>query len=365
MRVLQVTPRYPPNWGGVEIVVQKLSELLAENGIEVVVYSVDLCELLPSYQKVNGVTIKRFAPIFGDPLFLPEFKFTTRMRREKADLIHVHNIHISTPLLVSALRHKRQKLVVQPHYHRFGQSAFRNCLLRLYTRLADTFVFRQADMTIANSIYEKTILQEDFRSCRNIELVPEGLELAEIARIKRNPVSPARILHVGALKGYKNVDKVLDGFAWLVRKETLESLKLVIVGNGPQRDSLIARARALRIDSMVEWKSGLTRQQILDEYSNARVLVLLSSLESFSRVVHEALLAGVPTVVLNYGALASLVSAQIAEGVESLNAQQVAQALLRALARKTSRAQSNPTTFLDWKEYAKRIIEIYSKVLEQ
>ncbi len=365
MHVLQVTPRYPPNLGGVEIVVQKISELLVESGIDVTVYTADLSKGLPCQQKINGVLIKRFAPLYGDPLYLPEPKFVKHMRHEKIDIIHAHNTHILTPLFASAFKHKKQRLVIQPHYHRFGQSPFRDCLLRLYAHLASRFIFSQADVTIANSVYEKTILQEDFRKCRNIVLIPEGLDVVETSHVERNPATPARILYIGALKGYKNVDKILNGFVWLARRNTAEPVKLIVVGTGPEHRSLVARAHDLRIDSLVEWKSDLTRQQLLDEYAKASALVLLSPLESFSRVVYEALLIGVPLVVLNYGALASLVSAQLAEGVNSFNEQEIAQALLRAMKRQSPKIPNSLGSFLDWREYAKRIIRTYHEVLKE
>jgi glycosyltransferase involved in cell wall biosynthesis len=362
MHVLQVTPRYPPNMGGVEIVVQRMSEVLAASGMQVTVYSVDLRKDLFRQQEVNSVLVKRFTPLFGDPLYFPEPQFILSLRREKADIIHVHNIHVLPPLLAAAFKHRKQRLVMQAHYHRFGQSVFRHSLLKLYGHVAGDLVFSRADVTIANSVYEKTILHEDFPEFKNIVLIPQGIDVEEVKGVKRRPASPNRILYVGALERYKNVDKILEGFGCLIKEKNTES-RLVIVGRGSQRNFLINLAHDLGIASYVEWKSDLSRQQLLNEYGKASVLILLSPLESFSRVVYEALLIGVPVIVLNFGALANLVKAGLAEGINSLDPKEIARALLRAMEKTPSKTVQNLDSFLDWSEYSKRIIDLYSKML--
>jgi len=363
MHVLQVTPRYPPNMGGVETVVQGMSELLVARGVKVTVYSVDFGKGLPRRQRVNGVLIKRFVPLLGDPFYFPEPCFVASLRRERADIVHVHNIHVLLPFLVALFKHRKQKLLLQPHYHRFGQSSFRHSLLKLYVHVLNSVVFSRVDIAVANSVYEERILREDFPRYRNFMLVPEGIDVDEVRRVKRKPDEPKRILYVGALKGYKNIDKVLEGFALLIKGKNT-GFRLVVVGSGPQRAFLTSRARDLDIDMFVEWKHGLSREQLLCEYAKASALVLLSPLESFSRVVYEGLLMGVPVVVLDYGATEYLVKAGFAEGVGSFRREDIANALLRAVTKTYPKISEGENTFLNWEEYSRRVVSIYSRLLE-
>lgn len=363
MHVLQVTPRYFPNIGGVETVVQKLSETLVENGVDVTVYSVDSNREVPRQQRINRVFVKRFSPLLGDPFFLPEPKFITDLQHEKADIIHVHNVHTLPPFLVALAKHRKQKLLLQPHYHRFGQSVFRNSLFGFYKYALKNIVFPSADLAIANSSYEERVLHEDFPELKNTVLLPEGIDTDEVKHIKRNPVKPNRILYVGVLKRYKNVDKILEGFSCFLRRKSNES-KLVIIGDGPASKFLVSYAHSLGLDSFVEWKHWLSREQLLDEYAKASVFILLSHLESFSRVVYDALLIGVPVVVLNFGALEDLVRTGLAVGVSSLEPQEIADALLIALGRSPPRFPKDTNIFLEWSEYSKRIIGAYCELLE-
>jgi glycosyltransferase involved in cell wall biosynthesis len=363
MRILQVTPRYFPSMGGVEVVVQKISETLAERGIQVAVFSLDRSSSQASVDTIRGVPVKRFTSLVGDPLYLPELRFVAALRREKADVIHVHNIHTLPPLIVALCRRSGQKLLLQPHYHRYGQSPLRHSFFELYKRGASGMIFSRTHMIVVNSAYEKQTLREDFPEARNVLLLPEGVDVDEAMHVKYEPAEPKRVLYVGGLRRYKNVDKILKGFAHLIRNGKRD-FRLVIVGEGPERDSLVNLADALGINGLVEWKSRLSRQQLLCEYAKASVFILLSPLESFSRVVYDALFVGTPVVVLDFGALRHLVAAGFAEGVNSLTRQDIADALLKATEKTYPKFSWSADAFLDWNSYSNRIISIYQKLCE-
>jgi|SRR3990170_2262 len=363
MRIMQVTPRYFPNVGGVEVVVQKICETLVQKGIEVVVLSVDRCDGLAPVERVNGVVVKRFVPLVGDPLYLPEPKFVVALRKDRADIVHVHNIHTLPPVIVAACRRSDQKMLLQPHYHRYGQSPFRQSLFQLYKRGAAGVIFPRTHLVIVNSIYEQRIFREDFPDAQKVFLVPEGVDVDDATLVKHEPVEPKRILYVGALKRYKNVDKILEGFAYLVSSGN-KNYRLVIVGDGEELNSLLSLASSLGVGEFVEWKRRLPRQQLLGEYARASVFVLLSPLESFSRVVYDALVIGVPVVVLNFGALRHLVAAGYADGVNSLSRESIAEALLEVARKSYPRISLGSGEFLDWETYSNRIVDIYEKLVE-
>ena len=361
MRIIQVTPRYFPTVGGVEVVVQKISEMLAEKGNEVTVYCVDKRNGLAAVEKIRGVTVKRFTPLFSDPLYLPEPKFVASLHKEKADIIHVHNIHTFPPLIAALSKNSGQKLVLQPHYHRYGQTPLRHSLFELYKKGFYSSLFSRTHLIIANSAYEKQTLSEDFPQAKNVVLLPEGIEVNDTKNVKHEPVEPKRILYVGVLKRYKNVHKILEGFACLM-KSGQRDFRLVVVGDGPERPSLVSLASTLGVEGLVEWKFGLYREQLLGEYAKASVFVMLSPLESFSRVVYDALFIGVPVVVYNFGALSHLVTEGYAEGVNSLNKEAIAKALMKASKKTYLRISLDSNNFLDWETYLNKLIGIYHEL---
>jgi glycosyltransferase involved in cell wall biosynthesis len=361
MHIIQVTPRYYPTLGGVEVFVQTISELLAAKGNQVTVYSVDKRDGLPAVQTINGVTVKRFRPLFSDPLYLPEPKFSSSIHKEKADIIHTHNIH-TTPQLIAAInRQQKQPLILQPHYHRYGQTALRDSLFKLYQKAFYGLLFSKTSLIVANSLPEATAFRKDFPNAKNVILLPEALDTTQTQNIIYAPILPKRILFVGVLKKYKNVHHLLEGFAWLSREGNNE-YRLVIVGDGPECSALSSLAVSLGIKDLIEWKHGLTRKQLLDEYAKASVFVMLSQLESFSRVVYDALFVGVPVVVYNFGALASLVSDGYAEGVNSLTPQAISKALTKASTATYRRISFDSQKFLDWQTYVDKLTVYYTKL---
>ena len=362
MRILQVTPRYFPNLGGVEVVVERISESFVKRGLSVTVYSMDLSSETLKKQDINGVSVRRFKPLAGDPLYLPPPSFIKAIKREEADIVHVHNAHTLIPTVVALSKTRRQKLLLQPHYHKFGQTRIRNLILSSYKYSLDKLVFPRVEYVIANSPYERRIIHEDFPSCKNVILIQEGISLTEIKSVKWKPETPTRVLCVGALRRYKNVDKLLEAFTYIVKTRE-KPFKLVIIGDGPEREHLITLAQKTSIKNHVEWKRNLPRQQLLKEYARARVFVSLSQLESFSRVVHEAILIGVPTVVPNFGATESMVKEGLVEGVNSLNPKIVADAIVKAAKKIPRKVGAIKKIFLSWEDYADKILWIYRKAL--
>jgi len=76
------------------------------------------------------------------------------------------------------------------------------------------------------------------------------------------------------------------------------------------------------------------------------------------------LVIGVPVVVLNFGALTELVNAGLAEGVNSFDAEEIAEAFSRATRKAYTKISDKLNIFLDWREYLSRIINIYNELLE-
>jgi glycosyltransferase involved in cell wall biosynthesis len=327
VKIVHIIPN-PLYHGGVETFVGHLCKHIVARG-----YSVTVCclnnTLLYQYRVglKDGVLIKEFKPIVGDPFYIPPHHFVHSLNREDADIIHVHNIHTLLPIFITALKRRPRSILLQPHYHRYGQNIVRNVLLSIHKRVLKTVFLRHFDAIIANSKYEKAIFEKDFPNVSSkIVLIPEEYSIALPPDIKWNPSEGKKsILYVGALRKYKNVDILIKAFKILVSKRS--DLDLTIIGNGPEKRKLIKLAQDLGVYDQITWKENLPYDELLQEYARARVLVLLSKLESFSRVAYEAASMGVPLIVYDYGALNEFVQKGFAKGVGSLDYTEVASAV--------------------------------------
>ncbi len=102
-------------------------------------------------------------------------------------------------------------------------------------------------------------------------------------------IEPGFFLCVSRLMAYKNVDVLVDAFGQLPRE------RLVVVGTGPDADSLMRRA-----SSNVRFVGRVDDGRLRWLYSNSRALVA-ASYEDFGLTPLEAAMFGKPSVALRWG----------------------------------------------------------------
>ena len=93
-------------------------------------------------------------------------------------------------------------------------------------------------------------------------------------------------LFVGRLVNIKNIDSAIRAFAKLDQNENV----LVIVGDGPEKDNLIALSKEIGTNTI--FTGRLEGDTLYAWYNIAQVFILPSLQEPFGAVTNEALLAG-------------------------------------------------------------------------
>jgi glycosyltransferase involved in cell wall biosynthesis len=114
-----------------------------------------------------------------------------------------------------------------------------------------------------------------------------------------------RLLHVGSVAPYKNLDAVIESLA-LLNQDRGERVRLWKVGaalTGHHR----RLARRLSVEDDIEELGDLPLAALVDAYRGADVLVMPSLYEGFGLPVLEAMACGLPVVVSDRGALPEVV----------------------------------------------------------
>ncbi|MDB4954584.1 MAG: glycosyl transferase group 1 [Myxococcales bacterium] len=136
---------------------------------------------------------------------------------------------------------------------------------------------------------------------------PMGIDAARFAALGRAPVHPPTILVAARLVPIKGVDVALDALAHL-----RAPARLVIAGDGPEREVLAARATSVERDLETVFLGSVdthARDRLLRE---ASVVVVPSRVLSNGRtegmpmIALEALATGVPLVASDVGGLRAL-----------------------------------------------------------
>ena len=114
------------------------------------------------------------------------------------------------------------------------------------------------------------------------------------------------VLSVSRLYFEKHVDRVLE--AALGVAAARDDVTFVIVGSGKERGRLEKLAESLGIPNRIVFAGSVGREELPDYYKAADVFVALSDRTNVSNSLHEAMISGLPVVVLNTGSTADVVS---------------------------------------------------------
>ena len=118
---------------------------------------------------------------------------------------------------------------------------------------------------------------------------------------------PDRLVAVGRLEADKRPDVLLRGFAIAHAKRP--SLKLEIIGSGPDREAMVSLAREIGVGEAVTFLGHIPRDQVASRVSTAIAFVHAAQVETFGLAVAESLAAGVPVVAPDATALPELIDA--------------------------------------------------------
>jgi len=177
-------------------------------------------------------------------------------------------------------------------------------------------------------------------------------------------------LYAGRLVPYKCPDVALRAFA---ASAELRKHRLVIVGDGPERERLQADVSALGLDGTVEILGQRPQSEVGRLMREAEVFVFPSIRELGAGVVIEAMACGCVPVVVAYGGPAALVTEETGSRVplgskpEIIDSFRVA---LESLARDRPRirrlaraAHQRAIGRFSWDIKARKMIEVYEWVL--
>lgn len=114
----------------------------------------------------------------------------------------------------------------------------------------------------------------------------------------------------GCIKSFEkiyNIDLVIKAFSMLKAKHSQRSIKLMLVGEGSEADSLRRLSAELKVDEDVLFTGRIPFSQIADYYNKIDVFVNISEYESFGVSVIEAMACEKPVIVTNTGGLKEIV----------------------------------------------------------
>jgi glycosyltransferase involved in cell wall biosynthesis len=367
LHVVHVCSRFFPHIGGMETHVLEICRRLVAKGLDVEVFCADLDKHLRPTSEIHGISVKRFRSLArSEAVFLPNPQLFSSLRRCDADIVHTHQLQGSVWMVASAAKHRTGKLVITPHYHGRASTPLRGAILDML-KLPTRLFLKRASHLICVSEWEKRVLIKDFpKVSSKISVIPNGLDLETLSRVKkRDCTERPKILYVGRLEAYKNVDKLIEAVKLLSNHFGIKA-ELTIVGMGPCEGIIRKIIRESGLEKDITIRQEITRCELLDEYSSSTVFVMLSENEAFNLACAEALSIGLPTLVANGSALSEYVQTGLAQGVPiPVEGWQVAVALSRILKQPSDFSTKKLALrhLIDWDRVVSLTLDVYDSLV--
>lgn len=301
-----------PTYGGSGIVATELGQELANRGHEIHFISYAMPMRLDTFKDniyYHEVEIPHY-PLFEFHLYTLALtgKILDVIKYENLDIIHAHYAiphAISGILTKQIIGDSRVKLVTTLHgtdITLIGMEPAFNPIVK--------YSLENSDAITSVSKYLKDKTYQNFNIEKEISVVPNFIDTKlykrnECKNVKKHLSSKDEIILMH-ISNFRQVKRVPDTI--LILKEILDAglpAKLVLIGDGPERNETERLARELNIIDNVKFLGK--QNAFIELLSCADIFLLPSQSESFGLSALEAMACGVPVVASNIGGIPEVV----------------------------------------------------------
>ena len=301
-----------PTFGGSGVVATELGKGLAKEGhqIHFITYSqpsrLDFLNENLFYHEVNtrSYPLFEYAPY---ELALAS-KMVSVVRNEKLDLLHVHYAipHASAAYMAKQIL-KTHGIVIPVVTTLHGTDITLVGKDPTYEPVV-TFSINQSDGVTAVSKDLRRETYNSFKITNEIEVIPNFIDLEKFKKQKKDhfkkaicPAGESLVVHTSNFREVKRVLDVVRIFNNIAKEIPA---KLLMIGDGPERDNAENLCREFRISDDVRFLGKL--EAVEEVLSVADVFLMPSEKESFGLAALEAMACEVPVISTNTGGLPEL-----------------------------------------------------------
>lgn len=234
--------------------------------------------------------------------------------------------------------------------------------------------YKKADKVLAGSTYTLNLLKKLFAISDNkINLFYEnGITknfFQESKKVTKYEI--INLLFVGRLVPYKGADMLIEAISNLT-DDIKNKIKLTIVGDGSERNSLEAKVKKFNLENKVIFTGWLPQKEIIKYYQNSDIFCFPSIREFGGAVVLEAMACGLPCIVANNGGIGEYVTEETGFKIEPISRDYLTKELTNKiqilienyeLRQKMSLNSVERVKQFEWGTKAQKIVEIYQEMI--
>ncbi len=207
------------------------------------------------------------------------------------------------------------------------------------------------------------------RPANNIQVIPNGVDASVFKPLEKIARQPYRLITTASS------DQPLKGLSVLLRAVKnlggqFPALQLIVIGKLKENGETQRELQALDLQHRVQFISGITTCELVEEYARASVAIVPSLYEGFGLPAAEAMACGVPLICSDGGALPEVVGAA-ARLVRAGDVDELAQALAELLAdtelreRLSEQGRAHIVQQLSWDCVGKKMEAYYRQLLNR
>lgn len=307
LKIAIVTETWPPEINGVALSLLQLCKGLQKQGHKILLIRPDQKQPCDDFSPnkeclVKAQAIPRYPNLqFGWPQFL---KVSQALDEFVPNVVHIVT---EGPLGLSVLQAAKTKgIPVSSGFHSPFQEFSRSFDLAFLVKPIQRYLrwfHNNTQMTCIPSKETEHVLRQIGVECPLV-VVGRGVDVAcfspehqsDVLRQKWGVGSETKVLlYVGRLSPEKEIDVLVNAYV-AMKKTTQQDIRLVIVGDGPERKRLEMLAQG----QGVIFTGSLTGLSLAQAYASANVFVFASQVETFGNVVLEAMASGLPVIAYDY-----------------------------------------------------------------
>jgi glycosyltransferase involved in cell wall biosynthesis len=314
MRILIINYEYPPIGGGGGFVTRDICENIVSRGHVVTVITSHF-KGLPEHEIVNGVNIIR-VPVFlrkkmevaGMASMLSYFPLSVckAMKHVKVNEYEILNTHFAIPsgptgYVLSRVFHLPNVLTIHGG-DIFDPSKTLSPHNAPILKQTVKIMLKTADCVVAQSSDTKRNAYTYYNIKRSIDIIPLGIKKPDFTKKYREDFNLGHdeiiFCTIGRLIKRKNINDTLAVLSGLKNKH---KFKLLIIGDGPERDNIYELAKQYSIGSNILMMGNVSDDQKFQLLSLSDIFLSTAIHEGFGLVFLEAMEAGIPIVCYNRG----------------------------------------------------------------
>ena len=305
MKILFWSEKFWPLIGGAETFGINLISALRDRGHEVIVItSTDDLNELPAEDTQNNVQIFRFpfqSALSGkeiEQVIACKHGIARLKRRFKPDIIHLNGVSASTLFHLQTENGRTTPVFVRMNQEIHSHEGAGTHTL-MYKVLKNASWVTSVSQEVHNQVCEWI---PDIRS--RSSMIYTGVEKPTQSPSPL-PFHPPVLVCLGRLVHAKGFDLALSALASL--RQRFPTMRLIIAGDGPQRQQLEQQVADLALEKMVEFRGWVEPSKVFELLNSASLVLIPSRHEGLPQVAIQASIMARPIVSTSVSGLPEVV----------------------------------------------------------